>query len=46
MADTKFEEILGMLFLKLSNADMSFSKETLIWKFYTINKALLTIKQV
>ena len=27
MADTKFEVILGILFLKISNADMSFGKK-------------------
>ena len=30
MANTKFEVILGILFLKLSNADMLFSEKTLI----------------
>ena len=30
VADTKFEVILGMPFLKLSNADVSFGKETLM----------------
>ena len=34
-----------MPFLKLSNADVSFGKETLIWRSYTTNKALLNIKQ-
>ena len=29
VADTKFEVILEMLFLKLNNAAMSFNKETL-----------------
>ena len=46
MADTKFEVILGMLFLKISNANVSFGEETLTWKTYTINKALPTTKQV
>ena len=46
VADTKFEVILGMPFLKLSNADMSFSKRILMWKSYTINQALLNTKQV
>ena len=35
-----------MLFLKISNVDMSFSEKTLMWKSYTTNKALLTIQQV
>ena len=29
MANTKFEVVLGMLFLKISNVDMSFDKKTL-----------------
>ena len=46
VADTKFEVILGMPFLKLSNTKVSFDKKTLPWKSYTINKALLITKQV
>ena len=46
MTDTKFEVILGMSFLKISNVDMSFSEETLMWKFYTTNKVLPIIEQV
>ena len=46
MANTKFEVILRMLFLKLSNADVSFGEKILIWKSYTTNKALLTTVQV
>ena len=46
IANTKFEMILRMLFLKISNADVSFVKEILTWKFYTTSKALPTIKQV
>ena len=46
VADTKFEVILGMFFLKISNADVSFGEETLTWKIYTTNKALPTTKQV
>ena len=46
VANTKFDVILGMLFLKISNADMAFDKETLIWKSYIINKALPTTEQV
>ena len=30
VANTKFEVILGMFFLKISNADILFGKETLI----------------
>ena len=46
VASIKFEVILGMLFLKLSNADMSFSKETLTWRTYTTNEALPTTKRI
>ena len=46
MVNTKFEVILGMFFLKLSNADVSFDKGTLTWRTYTNNKALPTTKQV
>ena len=46
VVDTKFEVILGILFFKISIADMSFGKKTLIWKSYTINKALSTTKIV
>ena len=46
MADTKFEIILGMPILKLSNADVSFGEWILTWRTYTTNKALFTIKWV
>ena len=46
MANTKFEVILRMLFLKLSNADVSSNEKTLTWKFYTTTKAPPTTKQV
>ena len=46
MADTKFEVILGMPFLKISNANMSFGEGTLTWRTYTTNEALPTTKQV
>ena len=46
MANIKFEVILEMLFLKFSNADVSFGKKTLMLKLYTTNKAIPTIKQV
>ena len=46
VADTKFEVVLGMPFLKISNADIAFSEGTLMWKSYTTNKALPTTKQV
>ena len=46
VADTKFEVILGMPFLKLSNANVSFDEKTLMWKFYITSEALLTTERV
>ena len=46
VADTKFEVVLRMPFLKISNADIAFSKEMLMWKSYTTNKALPTTERV
>ena len=46
IAETKFELILGMLFLKISNVNMSFGEKTLRYKFYATNKTLPIIKQV
>ena len=46
MADTKFEMILGMPFLKISNADVSFGEGTLTWRTYTTNEALPTTERV
>ena len=46
VADTKFEVVLGMSFLKISNADMAFGKGLLTWKSYITIKALSTTKQV
>ena len=46
VANTKFKVILGMLFLKISNADMLIGEKTLTQKSYTTNKALPTTKQV
>ena len=46
VADTKFEVILGMPFLKISNADVAFGEGTLTWKPYTTNKALPTTERV
>ena len=45
VANTKFEMILGIPFLKISNADIVFGERTLMWKSYITNKALLTTKQ-
>ena len=46
MADIKFEVILGILFLEISNADMAFGEGTLTWKSYTTSKALSTTERV
>ena len=46
VADTKFELVLEMPFLKISNVDVAFSEKTLTWKSCTTNKALPTTKQV
>ena len=46
VADTKFEVILGMLFLKISNVNKAFGEGTLMWKSYTTNKALPTTERV
>ena len=46
MADTKFELILEMLFLKIRNVNASFDEKILTWKSYIINKNLPTIKQI
>ena len=46
MANTKFEVILRMFFLKISNMDVSFGEKILTWKTYITNKILPTTKQV
>ena len=46
VVDNKFEVILGMLFLKLNNANVLFGEKILIWRSYTTNKVLFTSKQV
>ena len=46
IVDTKFEVILGKLFLKISNTDILFNKVILMQKFYTTNEALSTTEQV
>ena len=46
VANTKFEVILGMFFLIISHVNMSFSKKSIIWKSYTLNKALTITKQI
>ena len=46
VADTKFEVVLRMSFLKMSNVDVAFGERTLTWKSYITNKVLPTTKQV
>ena len=46
VANTKFDAVLGIPFLKISNVDVTFGEETLTWKFYTTNEALPTTKQI
>ena len=46
VVDTKFEVILRMLFLKLSNADGSFGGEIFTWKSYTTSKVLSITKRI
>lgn len=46
MANTKIKVVLGMFSLKYSNINILFDDKILIWRFYTINKALFTIKQI
>ena len=46
VTDAKFEVILKMPFLKISNADVAFGKKILTWKSYTTHKALPTTKQI
>ena len=44
VANTKFKAILGMLFLKMSKANLSLVEKTFMWKSYTTSKALSTIE--
>ena len=46
MANTKFEVVLEIPFLKISNANVAFGEGTLTWKSYTISKALPITKRV
>ena len=46
IADTKFEVILGISFIKISNANIAFGQGTLTWKLYTTNETLPITKQV
>ena len=46
VADTKFEVVLKMLFLKISNANITFGEKTLMWKSYITSKALPTTEQI
>ena len=46
VAKTKFKVMLRMSFLEISNVNVAFGEGSLMWKFYIINKALPTTKQV
>ena len=46
VANTKFEVVLRMFFLKFSNTDILFNEEILIQKTYITNKALSIFKYV
>ena len=46
VANTKFEVVLGMPFLKISNANIAFGEGTLTWKSYITNKAIPNTKRV
>ena len=46
VADTKFEVVLEMPFLKISNADVAFGEGILMLKSYTTSEALATTKWV
>ena len=46
VANTQFEVVLGMPFLKISNADVAFSEGTFTLKSYTTNKALPITERV
>ena len=46
VTETKFEVILRMPFLKISNANVSFGEKIFTWRIFTTNKALPTTKQV
>ena len=46
IANTKFEMILEIFFLKISNTNISFGKKTLIQKSYITIKALSITKQI
>ena len=46
VVNTKFEVILGMSFLIISNTNVAFSKGLLTWMIYITNKTLPSIEQV
>ena len=46
VANTKFEVILGRLFLEISNADIAFDERTLTCKSYTTSEALPNTERV
>lgn len=46
LANSSIKIILEMLFLFFINANIEFTEKELIWKIYSIDEALLNIKQV
>lgn len=46
LADTNIKVVLEMPFLSLSNADMKFGTEGLIWRRHVITKAIPKVKKV
>lgn len=46
VVDVKVEKILKMFYLRFININMFFGKRILMWRSYTINRALPIIKQV
>ena len=46
VADTRMEVVLGMFFLTLSNADIRFAEQELIWKTYSAVEALPMTRKV
>ena len=46
VADITMEVILGMPFLTLSNADIRFAERELVWRTYSVAKALLMTQKI
>lgn len=45
-ADTAIEVVLEMLFLALTKVEINFAEWELNWRTYSLDKVLLTIKQI